>query len=62
MEPTMKKKRNHMLEFINSSNVQHVEFKDDYRCPVCKRLLMRGEIVVIEIRCPKCKRMVTMKA
>lgn len=29
----------------------------EYRCPVCKRLLMKGKIVVIETRCPKCKKL-----
>jgi rubrerythrin len=28
----------------------------EYRCPVCKRLLMKGQIVIIETRCPKCKK------
>lgn len=28
----------------------------EYRCPVCRRLLMKGKIIFIETRCPKCKR------
>lgn len=32
----------------------------EYRCPVCKRLLMKGKIIVIETRCPKCKKLLTL--
>ncbi len=32
----------------------------EYRCPVCKRLLMKGKIIVIETRCPKCKKILTL--
>lgn len=32
----------------------------EYRCPVCKRLLMKGKIIVIETRCPKCKKFLTL--
>ena len=32
----------------------------EYRCPVCHRLLMRGQVVRVEIRCPKCRRLVTI--
>ncbi|BBO69749.1 hypothetical protein DSCA_36790 [Desulfosarcina alkanivorans] len=34
--------------------------KKEYRCPVCNRLLMRGNVVEIETRCPKCKKIITI--
>jgi phage FluMu protein Com len=39
---------------------QHPASQRDYRCPLCKRLLMRGQIVKIEIRCPKCKKIISL--
>jgi len=32
-------------------NVLHTK---EIRCKKCKRLLMKGEILAIEIKCPKC--------
>jgi len=29
-------------------------FEKDIRCKRCKRLLMKGEVLVVEIKCPKC--------
>lgn len=29
-------------------------FSKEIRCKKCRRLLMKGEIKVIEIKCPKC--------
>ncbi len=36
--------------------MKELDWVKEYRCPVCKRLLMRGKIVTIETRCPKCKK------
>ncbi|MCG8564383.1 MAG: Com family DNA-binding transcriptional regulator [Desulfobacterales bacterium] len=33
----------------------------EYRCPVCKRLLLKGKIIEIETRCPKCKKLCRIK-
>ncbi|WP_320169514.1 Com family DNA-binding transcriptional regulator [Maridesulfovibrio sp.] len=32
----------------------------ELRCPVCKRLLMKGRVVEVQIKCPKCKKIVTL--
>lgn len=32
----------------------------EYRCPQCKRLLLKGEIIKIEIKCAKCKKVCTI--
>ncbi|MBA2124419.1 hypothetical protein B9J78_05765 [bacterium Unc6] len=29
-------------------------YTKEIRCKKCKRLLMKGEILAIEIKCPKC--------
>ena len=33
----------------------------DYRCPLCKRLLMKGKIIVIETKCPRCKKHIQIR-
>ncbi len=35
--------------------------KKDYRCPVCKRLLFKGDINWAECKCPKCKKLVMLR-
>jgi len=32
----------------------------EYRCPVCRRLLMRGQVILVETRCPKCRKIITI--
>ncbi|WP_084146968.1 Com family DNA-binding transcriptional regulator [Maridesulfovibrio zosterae] len=34
----------------------------EHRCPVCKRLLMKGNIIEVQVKCPKCKKLVELKA
>jgi len=33
----------------------------EYRCPCCKRLLGKGNLVFFETKCPKCGRIVQLK-
>jgi len=41
----------------NAANKKNCfDMEKEYRCPVCKRLLMKGKIIRIETRCPKCKK------
>ncbi|WP_415716984.1 Com family DNA-binding transcriptional regulator [Maridesulfovibrio sp.] len=30
----------------------------EHRCPVCRRLLMKGKVIEVHIKCPKCKKLV----
>jgi len=39
-----------------ADGIRGLDLIKEYRCPVCKRLLMKGKIVTIETRCPKCKK------
>ncbi|WP_084407587.1 Com family DNA-binding transcriptional regulator [Maridesulfovibrio bastinii] len=32
----------------------------EFRCPVCRRLLFKGEIVRVQVKCPKCKKLVLL--
>lgn len=34
----------------------------EHRCPVCRRLLLKGRIVEVQIKCPKCKKLVTLNS
>ncbi len=43
-----------MTEGTNS--IKGLDWAKEYRCPVCKRLLMKGKIISIETKCPKCKK------
>ncbi len=47
-------------QFMNIQNAEGIAMEKEYRCPVCKRLLMRGKIIAIETRCPKCKKIITI--
>ena len=38
-----------------------IDMKKEYRCPGCKRLLLKGKIIQIETRCPKCKKICRIK-
>ncbi|WP_419779244.1 Com family DNA-binding transcriptional regulator [Maridesulfovibrio sp.] len=30
----------------------------EHRCPVCRRLLLKGKVIEVQVKCPKCKKMV----
>lgn len=32
----------------------------EFRCPVCRRLLFKGEIVRVQVKCPKCRKLVML--
>ncbi|WP_156952631.1 Com family DNA-binding transcriptional regulator [Maridesulfovibrio frigidus] len=32
----------------------------DHRCPVCGRLLMKGQLIEVQVKCPKCKKIVKL--
>ncbi|WP_432735821.1 Com family DNA-binding transcriptional regulator [Maridesulfovibrio sp. FT414] len=33
---------------------------NEHRCPVCRRLLMKGKVIEVQVKCPKCKKLVTL--
>lgn len=33
----------------------------EHRCPCCKRLLMTGDLIEVQIKCPKCKKIVRLQ-
>ncbi len=32
----------------------------EHRCPVCRRLLMKGRLIEVQVKCPKCKKIVNL--
>ena len=34
----------------------------EHRCPVCRRLLIKGKVIDVQIKCPKCKKLVKFSA
>ncbi|WP_034764980.1 Com family DNA-binding transcriptional regulator [Chrysiogenes arsenatis] len=38
----------------SSGNGSDLEFPDEIRCRKCRRLLMKGHVLQIEVKCPKC--------
>ncbi|CCO25009.1 Com family DNA-binding transcriptional regulator [Maridesulfovibrio hydrothermalis] len=34
----------------------------EHRCPVCRRLLMKGKVVEVQVKCPKCKKLIKLIA
>ncbi|NDV28035.1 Com family DNA-binding transcriptional regulator [Desulfovibrio sp. JC010] len=32
----------------------------EHRCPVCRRLLLKGKIIEVQVKCPKCKKIVKL--
>ena len=57
---TIALKKSCLRDEISKDNKES-EFEKEHRCPVCRRLLMRGKIVIIETRCPKCKKITILK-
>jgi phage FluMu protein Com len=33
----------------------------EYRCPNCGKLLMKGDVNIVQIKCTRCKNIVTFK-
>ena len=49
------------MKEIQGSFSPNPEPLKEYRCPVCRRLLLKGKIIEIETRCPKCKKLCRIK-
>ena len=49
------------LKDVQGSFSPRSEPLKEYRCPVCRRLLLKGKIIEIETRCPKCKKLCRIK-
>jgi hypothetical protein len=54
-------KPNNNIVYDTPNGKNRMNLGKEYRCPVCKRLLMKGKIIHIETRCPKCKKICTIK-
>jgi DNA-directed RNA polymerase subunit RPC12/RpoP len=33
----------------------------EYRCPHCSKLLMKGDVILVQVKCPRCKNIVTFR-
>ncbi|MGE4498356.1 MAG: Com family DNA-binding transcriptional regulator [Deferribacterales bacterium] len=41
--------------------VKSADNEKEYRCPNCSKLLMKGDVNLVQIKCPRCKNIVTFK-
>ncbi|WP_241654076.1 Com family DNA-binding transcriptional regulator [Geovibrio thiophilus] len=45
----------------DESAVKQAQNDKEYRCPNCSKLLMKGDVNLVQIKCPRCKNIVTFK-
>ncbi len=57
--------RNQLWEGLNlmkeEQTVKPADNEKEYRCPNCSKLLMKGDVNLVQIKCPRCKNIVTFK-